>query len=181
MTDIKVGDEIKVTFTGTVKAKEGMWVDLEWGDGSMTVSLAPAEVEVLTPADDPSKDPVGTVRSLDGRSFVKAPVGLDSEYPWRDMDYAGGNSDVTMGGSLIIGAVPGTPAAKAQAPTEPQVVQYGDPEPDRSKKFKEPDGYIWSFFSGQWGWSFGEGSCWNARGPFISVTVSEFPWVEVVS
>jgi len=180
MTEIKVGDEIKVTTKGKVTDTA------PWGGGYVFVNGAKVfikrpgvEVEVLTPADDPSKDPVGTLRQQPHNITPYVKLG-----PNRWQHFTGGADnydDNFLRGYPVVGAVPGTPAAKAQAPVKPQVVQYGDPEPDRSKKFKEPDGYIWSFFSGQWGWSRSEGSRWEARGPFTSVTVSEFPWVEVVS
>lgn len=73
-------------------------------------------VEVIEPADDPSKDPVGTVRKGHTASMVKVRHNL--WHSVRDTANVAANvvlsfSDEEVVGYRVIGAVPGTPAAKA--------------------------------------------------------------------
>ena len=117
----KVGDVISVTLTGKynelpsgagyIGENPGRWVFPSY-----------AKVEILEPADDPSKDPVGTVRGERGWSFVCRERAGTNIGPWvlvtrpfgqRVIRFSWEDSQVT--GFPIIGVVPGSPADKPQA------------------------------------------------------------------
>lgn len=73
------------------------------------------DVELVFRFDDPSKDPVGTVRQAPSNTWVVVksasnawvPVDANDTKPLLDLD---------VRGCEVIGAVPGTPAAEAQEP-----------------------------------------------------------------
>jgi hypothetical protein len=82
--------------------------------GAMVYLPTDATVEVLERADDPSKDPIGTVRRRpDGVVAAKSP---NPDYPWRGFGEPCGENFATVSviGWPIIGSVPGTPAAEAE-------------------------------------------------------------------
>jgi hypothetical protein len=68
------------------------------------------DVEILERADDPSRDPVGTVAEFEDLVWVKT-----GERVWVEVgDPDHFRADAALGGREITGAVPGTPAAEAQ-------------------------------------------------------------------
>jgi len=70
-------------------------------------------VELIEAADDPSKDPIGTVRDLYGVAFAHvggAGDAMHAAYPWVHVVGGGSNDHRTMKGSTVVGAVPNTPA-----------------------------------------------------------------------
>lgn len=121
---LKPGAFVQVSFAGE-------WIDDERGravydpvSGWRYSVPNEAAVEVLEPADDPSKDPLGAVRPEreTGASMVK--VRPNGWVVVRDRDEVAAHwsdaSVATVGGS-VIGAVPGTPAAE-QNPVPPPVL-----------------------------------------------------------
>jgi hypothetical protein len=115
------GDRVRVTYEAAWDQDRGShyWLrDLT--DGSTASVPNTATVEVVEPADDPSPDPWGTIRTEapDGLLWVKCSNGdwtclsvcVDDE----DDDY--------VAGFPVTGAVPGTPAAEAN-PVPPQVLE----------------------------------------------------------
>lgn len=76
-----------------------------------------AKVEILERADDPSKDPVGTVRRSVSLTYTKSEhAGCNGNLPWVRLTGDGNvrtYSDGEVVGLPVIGAVPGTPAAEA--------------------------------------------------------------------
>jgi hypothetical protein len=113
MSTPKPGDKVRVTYEAVWDQDRGThyWLrDLT--DGTTASVPNTATVEVIRPADDPSKDPVGTVRTWHDGPYVRSD--LDPRYPWIPLHRDGGNHHRDMIGREIIGAVPGTPAAEAQ-------------------------------------------------------------------
>jgi hypothetical protein len=114
MTEFKPGDRVRVTYE-TEYAQGGYHLPR----GTLFVNHT---VELIQAADDPSQDPVGTVREWGGRAFALT-YSEDNRFPWVaiSVDSGGANGHGVMEGTPIIGAVPGTPAAKAQKPQPKRV------------------------------------------------------------
>ena len=87
------------------------------GDGYKHLcQVEDATVEVLERADDPSKDPIGTVRKGDKSSpVVRCRVTSSDVHPWKSVMYTVSYSHDEVVGWPVTGAVPGTPAAEAAA------------------------------------------------------------------
>lgn len=132
----RVGDKVRVSFETTVASGAPnpyvVWVNVEDGkDGPGRVVCVPTyAVEVLERADDPSKDKVGTQRDVStaddatagvehaeiGNWAVRWTTDKHSDTPWVWFRWDGPQllSNETVAGRAVIGAVPGTPAAKAR-------------------------------------------------------------------
>lgn len=120
MTDFRPGDRVRVTprWYETTVDETGYY------SGKNTVSEGHATVELIERADDPRKDPVGTVRRSPGGTVVVRNADFDSA-SWEVFVDGDDNpelykylshDDVT--GWKIVGAVPLTPAAEKQAADE---------------------------------------------------------------
>lgn len=204
MTEFKAGDEVRATFTGTVQEARSVdgsvrYVHLTYPEdepGSFHYVPESAIVELVKPVDDPSTDPIGTVRVCgDEETWVH--VKRDpAETAWRcaGQDLFEGNHR-HMAGTDVVGAVPNTPAWEAWrlgtlrgAPPFPfvdvdQVVPWtgdGSEEPpahvvkvqDKHGCFIARDESGWSWLSGI---MRGERELWErARPSAIS------PFVEVI-
>jgi hypothetical protein len=101
------GDRVRITYEAEYR---NGW-EAVGKDGTVTYP-ADAVVEVVEPADDPSKSLVGEVRKYhDG-----TPVALtadDGDWPWSGFGQTfTGRGHKEMEGCPVIGAVPGTPAAE---------------------------------------------------------------------
>lgn len=126
------GDRVRVTFEAEFEGDglDGSTARVKVTKGGMPALISIADestVEVLEPADDPTRDPIWTVRTVepapggaDGNTVVKFgdsywlyPSKLGNGYGRLDW------SCVTD--SKVIGVVPGTPAAE-QNPVPPQVL-----------------------------------------------------------
>lgn len=107
MTEIRKGDRVRVTYEALVHRAPGrgqLQLDV---DGIYPLVPETATVEVIQPADDPSKDPIGTVR--DGASGHNAWVKAG---PGRWLLVGGGSiektdEEMTFGEHSVIGAMPG--------------------------------------------------------------------------
>lgn len=115
--------------------------------------------EVLERADDPARDPIGTVREELDRSatYVRTAQGWMTVHDPRHTGIEMFAYDDLMSRAPIIGVVPGTPAADAQTP--PEVVRSGDPEPPRDARYTDTGGDTWSYGvhgDGSTGWGFGK-------------------------
>jgi hypothetical protein len=110
---LKPGDKVRVTTPAEYRENMGgfgHWVRI---DGKEIDLPADATVELIERADDPSRDPSGTVRTLDGEAYVRIQPGsaiVSEIYTWLEVATGGANTCGVMEGSAIIGAVPGTPA-----------------------------------------------------------------------
>lgn len=123
--DVNLRDEVEITYRGTVndisnfalKLNDEQWFYHTPQDGD-SVSVG---VKVTKYADRPEGDLVGTVRADNlGRSWVK----LGAWMPWCLMESGTRRHDDDVRGWPIIGASPGTPAAKAMGqyvPVDPFV------------------------------------------------------------
>lgn len=113
----------KVRFTGHAhRGQEGTWVREDLVILGGTPVRNPFEFEVLERADDPTQDPIWTVREVEpkppaamsntvvkfGDSYWLYPSKLGNGYG--RLDWA------TVRESKVVGVVPGTPAAEAQTP-----------------------------------------------------------------
>jgi hypothetical protein len=124
------GDRVRVTYEGTFRTvgNSGRFAIADCGDHDHWYRPVDVEVEVLESADDPSKDPVWTVRTVEPPPYP----GVDSNivikfgqdhwmFPYRNgygrLDWAGVKS------SRVVGVVPGTPAAEQSVSAE-QVGQW---------------------------------------------------------
>jgi hypothetical protein len=158
MTEPKPGDRVRVTetVTGGVQAVRNGEIDiLVHGGGHRTVSTVGATVEVIQPADDPSEDPVGTVRENTGGyggGYVrtKLPGSTDPVWLHTVQGFTASDDDVTLG--PIVGVVPGTPAAEAQKPAKVRV--FKDSDGDYWYE-REPDSFAvwWGEHGGGWSYS----------------------------
>jgi hypothetical protein len=108
VTKFGAGDEV------TLKAKVavdggGCAVVIENSYDGHTVVVDRGALTLVKAADDPSTDPIGTVRRDAGQTFVRGEG--DLEFPWLSLGPDGGaNYHVTMKRTPITGAVPNTPA-----------------------------------------------------------------------
>jgi hypothetical protein len=123
VTGFKPGDRIKVSFEGTVTdLDDHEMVAMVKVDGESRTTYVPraAALELVEAADDPSKDPIWTVREVEpkpaaaegnivvkfGDSFWLYPSNMGNGYG--RLDWA------RVKDSKIVGSVPGTPAADGE-------------------------------------------------------------------
>jgi hypothetical protein len=115
---MKVGDKIRVTFEATYAGRSRrpgnlFLVDFECEEGYSLKYTVPssATVEVIEPADDPSKDPIGTVRENTG---ALGGVYVKNSEGWRHLEL--GFEPVPGSDTLgpLVGVVPGSPAARVK-------------------------------------------------------------------
>jgi hypothetical protein len=186
----KVGDKIRVTFEGAYEETLGL-AAVRRSDGFKIYPGDWGKVEVIERADDPSRDPIGTVRrrpagTSAGTSYVKTAY---PTFPWVRLDSGhagdnggwrlGGNSDGDVIGWPIIGAVPGTPAAVAQAEqfvAELAGVQPAEPEPlaEWERELLEPVEPVYEYFR-----SPAYGKVYRVKGDrveFYSTRAQEWMW-----
>lgn len=114
MSDAKPGDKVKVTYEAEYREfspYSGRHGVIPAGATVPHPVPRGATVEVIEKADAPAKDPIGTVRrNATGVVAVKT----DSYYRcWRRVKIGGWLTASQVADWPIIGAVPGTPAAKA--------------------------------------------------------------------
>jgi hypothetical protein len=149
-SELKTGDRVRVTYEAAWDQDRGThyWLrDLT--DGTTASVPKTATVELIEPADDPSKDPVGTVRREDhgeGFSLWQAFENQHGERTWLcTWSTVRGNRgvhlwDKRLVGQPVIGSVPGTPAAEAQKPRAPWTVDGSEEPPAHVKKVRDKDG-----------------------------------------
>lgn len=116
MTDHKPGDEIEITYRTTVRP-DGHYRGHFLHSGPEADSV---KITVIKRADDPSKDPVGTIRENTGTyggTYAFLPENSSGDPVWRHtvVGFEVDSDDSTLG--PIVGAIPGTPAA-GQVPDE---------------------------------------------------------------
>lgn len=161
-------DKVRVTVVGeAVTVGTGGWMKLAVGEmpgqpngGELALPLSGGgiTVEVLEPADDPSKDPVGTFRREDHEDgysiWQKIEDSLGRIYWWCTFSTVEGNKmtrvdDPDLVDTRVIGALPGSPAdrpavtveeveqigqllADNQSGRDPQVFTFPGPQPPAS-------------------------------------------------
>lgn len=147
MTDFKQGDKIRVSYETTIRNDFGDYTGKYLLKGP---SARNRNVELIEPADDPSKDPIGTVRQRGEDVYTRSDY--NENYPWVGFDEYSGNEHESMRNSEIIGAVPGTPAAEAQKPAErPLWTGDGSEEPpEYVTKVRDSDGDVMERTGRQW-------------------------------
>jgi hypothetical protein len=113
----KPGDRIRVTVEGTVAYGADDFIRFKEGYSVVTTH---AEVTVLERADDPSKDPVGTLRGNDGWLLVRRETGGSRITPWMLISYPDRKVVIRFGWEHfqveeypVIGVVPWSPADKS--------------------------------------------------------------------
>jgi hypothetical protein len=132
------GDVVLVTFKAEYEGdgRDGSPPRVKVEKGGMPALISVADdssFEVVEPADDPSKDPIGTVRQCPDADVVAVRTEWCHEhesgsYRWRLPATGGARptsvlvNDEHVEGWPVIGAVPGTPAAEAN-PVPPQVLE----------------------------------------------------------
>lgn len=110
----KAGDKVRVVYEGVVQSLMDGTLEL---DGYRDFYIGPgsrsqANVEILERADDPSKDPVGTLRKSPSHLFVKTG---NRDYPWYGLGMQlGGEYDIYVRNYPVVGVVPGSPAEKSK-------------------------------------------------------------------
>jgi hypothetical protein len=130
MTEFRSGDKVRVTYDALVQTlgdNGRVSYVISEDDTEVSFVLRDATVELVGRADDPSKDPIGTMRCLpddDGQRASSASIGdlvikWDStdENPWAWFRWDGPQllSNETVTDWPVIGSVPGTPAAEQGA------------------------------------------------------------------
>lgn len=149
----KVGDKVRVAYEGTVVNPGFGGLHLP---GTLDMQCFLADVEILERADDPSKDPVGTVRqstagSRPGAPYIKTAA---PRYPWKRLEVwqsgeqLHGNYNESMVGWPIIGVVPGSPADK------PEVKFYQSPTTELRYRVQGNKAEFFSTDDGIWYPSF---------------------------
>ncbi len=111
MSEFNEGDTVQVTFSGVYRADGTI---LNSARQSLAFEVPDgAVIELIESADDPSRDPIGTVRLAHGSSFVRMEDPNDSVFKWAMCVWVapngGANGHASMKHSDIIGAVPNTP------------------------------------------------------------------------
>ena len=114
MTEFRKGDKVRVAFEAEVtnvrEDGQRLWV---YHAGVADTYLNVSDVELIERADDPSRDPAGTVRrSKDGKIAVRVREG--GEQSWFQLEIGenawGWLFDDWVTGWPVIGVMPGTPA-----------------------------------------------------------------------
>ncbi|MFI7678535.1 hypothetical protein [Actinophytocola sp. NPDC049390] len=122
MTDFRPGDRVRVSYEAEYlrahRTQDGCHEVRVPDDTNTRVTLRSATVELIERADDPSKDPVGTIRR-----HPKCGPYIRMDYttanPWLGFNgLCSWNDHEGMVGSEVVGAVPDTPAAEKQAEQE---------------------------------------------------------------
>lgn len=113
---VKPGDRIRVVVEGTVAYGADDFVRFKEGYSVVTTH---AEVTVLERADDPSKDPVGTLRGKDEWLLVRRCVVLGIN-PWvviaapsSETEFGFSWTDADVSDLPVIGVAPWSPADKS--------------------------------------------------------------------
>ena len=120
MADPKMGDKIRITFEGVLTDRPNEHFRWSERPEGATVSWSPGDsrvsIEILERADDPSKDPVGTIRAEldDSAVYVKTQDRRWTRVSSRSCEGGFSFAENEMGMSKVIGAVPGTTAAERQ-------------------------------------------------------------------
>lgn len=145
---VQVGDHIRVTYEGRVTISNDVEFTLDTGYTHMLGE--DDDIEVIAAADDPSKDPVGTLRKSPIFGYVRVKVRRDE---WRTIDDSWEPStrleDDDVVGDEIVGFITGTPVY------EPLVVNVGDPEPHRDTVLRSDyaGGFTWRKDGDGWYWT----------------------------
>lgn len=185
------GDKVRLVKEGVVEDvnTEGECTVLLVGGYRYTLRDKRYAVEIVERADDPSRDPVGTIATVHNHLWIKHSI---NEWHNALMPNELRTND-GMRGRKVTGAVPGTPAAQAQAirqpmtqaeararlHPEPLVVQYGDPEPDTRRTYRSSNGITVEM--GTFGWRIVKtngDALINA--PWSGIPAEAFPLTEVV-
>lgn len=116
------GDRVRVSFEGEyVRKADGdhhiVKADHDWCHETPNGAV----VEVLEPADDPSKSPIGEVRRSSTAAVTVIKVGDTVATRWQAVETDASLGNEFVAGWEVIGAVPGTPAAE-QNPVPPPVL-----------------------------------------------------------
>lgn len=116
MKGYETGDTIRVTYEGKADSLGMVWGGNNTGWVGVTED---ATVEVIEPVDDPSKDPVGTVRrSPEGEIAIRRSNVWS--VPWMLLGVVSGSRGIAnhdhLNGWEKLAPVEGTPAAKAAEP-----------------------------------------------------------------
>lgn len=126
----EVGDRVRLSYEGVYGGDFGPYPSVTLPSGRRVAQLdGEGLVEILERANSPRRDPVGTVRSF-GEDAIVVWVKTDGGCWWRTPGQGSTKPkpDAGMIGSEVIGAVPGTPAAVAEAakaaPIEPEYEYY---------------------------------------------------------
>lgn len=130
MTEFKQGDRVRVTFEAeyvrpSINHEVEGHVLNTYEDGCHITVPFTADIELIERADDPSKDPVGTVRKGSGSIAIRTDVEARTTMPWLILGNPSDwfrNEQVT--GWKVIGAVPGTPAAAKLTADDPKRELY---------------------------------------------------------
>jgi hypothetical protein len=167
VSELKVGDRVRVTVDAVVKQGSGPLspgfpsevYELDFG-GAAEETFSAENLTLVEPADDPSKDPVGTVRKAPNglvvvRGHVFRPGNL--YHPgWLAVTGSSKHTHEQVTGWEVIGAVPGTPAWEAQQPREPRTFTLLGPEPPAVVNVVTDGGEIVPFlvrYGDHWRWS----------------------------
>jgi len=150
MTAFNPGDRVRLTALPPASGSIESTVDANGQFvGWAAWNHAQADVEVIEPADDPSKDLVGTVRRGFTHTYTK--IRPDHWVSFRDSNAKPLQhfDDDMKGASETIGAVPGTPAAEVQKPTTVRV--FKDSDGDYWYE-REPNSFTihWGYMGGTW-------------------------------
>lgn len=182
MTNINEGDRVEIRATGVVTST--WFTSLRATvrvDGGDPVSLPYEALTVIEPKDDPSTDPVGTIRF---DQDVQYPLTKVSSNHWVWVDKTGGvykRVDREAANTKVVYR-PEQPAAAGKP--KQIVVNRGSAEPDRSRRYTDTDGDQWHYdTNGGWTWKScrsgderPSGAPWSER---TQISWS-FPWTEVV-
>lgn len=127
MSDFRKGDKVRVTFEGEYDRRDTAGGHVVWHDGGKHYTSSDATVEVIEPADDPSKDLVGTVRKDANSELIVVRAAVSSgEYPWAAITDTISRTHDEVFGWPVIGVVPDTPAAGAHEPKVRYFKHLGD-------------------------------------------------------
>lgn len=201
------GDKVRYTVEGVVTTVGDYLTRIEQADYvgvSVNHDGEHGRLEILERADDPSKDPIGTVRGADGWIVVRRDTRGSPALPWATLVTPEGQrvvnfhaSDHAVSGLPVIGAVPGTPAAEAavepaaeeplaeweRALLEPGRTSWdaSGPEPDRSKRYSDSDGWDWSYNGRGWTWTGSPIAVGHTWDELVSdeIPTAAFPWTLV--
>lgn len=113
----RVGDRVRVTYEG-VYTTYGTVLNPTRQSLSFEIPTG-TTVEVLEPADDPSRRPVGTVMrgtedTTRGNVVVRIEVAPHAEFQWNSVTCGQWYEHADLIGFEVIGVVPGTPAAEQE-------------------------------------------------------------------
>lgn len=195
MTEFKQGDRVRVIFEAeyvrpSINHRVEDHVLNTYEDGCHITVPFTADIELIERKDDPSRDPVGTVRKCDSTEPIVAVKVRPDE--WRVVWDCGDRStryddkEVRFRDWEVIGAVPGTPAWEAHEATDaeyctpmaerPLWTGDGSEEPPAHvTKVKAAQGAVVYRTAGRWAWSEATRRGWvwmphmRSMGPFTEV------------